>query len=71
MLKGISNKAEVLEFFSKWLNKEYFAIDEDDELLNKLILASANDLINEDVDYWANQSVKVLYNQAKSKLLGE
>lgn len=71
MLTGISNKAEVLSFFTKWLEKEYPIIDEDDELFTRLILASADDLIQDDVDYWANQSVKVLFEQSKLKLIGE
>lgn len=71
MLTNISTKQEILEFFDKWLQKEYFVIDEDDALLNKLILASADDLVSEDVDYWANTSVKTLYQQAKQRLLGE
>ena len=70
MLTGISTKSEVLQFFTNWLEKEYPTIDSDDELLQKLILASADDLINSDVDYWANQSVRVLYQSAKNKLLG-
>ena len=70
MLTGISTQSEVLQFFTNWLEKEYPIIDSDDELLQKLILASADDLINADVDYWANQSVRVLYQSAKNKLLG-
>ena len=70
MLTGISTQSEVLQFFTNWLEKEYPTIDSDDELLQKLILASADDLINSDVDYWANQSVRVLYQSAKNKLLG-
>jgi hypothetical protein len=34
------------------------------------MLASADDLIQDDLDYWANQSVKVLFEQSKNKLLG-
>lgn len=71
MLTGISNRNEVLSFFTKWLEKEYPIIDEDDDLFTRLILASADDLIQDDVDYWANQSVKVLFEQSKLKLLGE
>ena len=71
MLTGISTKEEVLTFFTKWLEKEYPIIDEDDELFTRLVLASADDLINDDLDYWANQSVKVLFEQSKLKLLGE
>lgn len=71
MLTGISNKDEVLSFFTKWLEKEYPIIDDDDELFTRLILASADDLIQDDVDYWANQSVKVLFEQSKLKLIGE
>ena len=70
MLTGISTQSEVLQFFTNWLEKEYPTIDSDDELLQKLILASADDLINTDVDYWANQSVRILYQSAKDKLLG-
>jgi hypothetical protein len=71
MLTGISTKEEVLTFFTKWLEKEYPIIDDDDELFTRLMLASADDLINDDLDYWANQSVKVLFEQSKLKLLGE
>ena len=70
MLTGISTQLEVLQFFTKWLEKEYPIIDNDDELLQKLMIASADDLIAIDVDYWANQSVRVLYQSAKNKLLG-
>jgi hypothetical protein len=71
MLIGISTKEEVLTFFTKWLEKEYPIIDDDDELFTRLVLASADDLIQDDLDYWANQSVKVLFEQSKLKLLGE
>lgn len=71
MLTGISNRAEVLSFFTKWLEREYPIIDDDDELFTRLVLASADDLIQDDVDYWANQSVKVLFEQSKLKLIGE
>ena len=70
MLTGISTQLEVLQFFTNWLEKEYPIIDNDDELLQKLMIASADDLIAIDVDYWANQSVRVLYQSAKNKLLG-
>ena len=71
MLTGISNRTEVLSFFTKWLEREYPIIDDDDELFTRLVLASADDLIQDDVDYWANQSVKVLFEQSKLKLIGE
>jgi len=70
MLTGISTKEEVLTFFTKWLEKEYPIIDDDDELFTRLMLASADDLIQDDLDYWSNQSVKVLFEQSKNKLLG-
>ena len=70
MLTGISNKEEVLAFFTKWLEREYPIIDDDDQLFTRLVLASADDLIQDDVDYWANQSVKVLFEQSKNKLIG-
>ena len=70
MLTGISTKEEVLTFFTKWLEKEYPIIDDDDKLFTRLVLASADDLIQDDLDYWANQSVKVLFEQSKNKLLG-
>lgn len=70
MLTGTSTQSEVLQFFTRWLEKEYPIIDNDDELLQKLIIASADDLIKNDVDFWANQSVRVLYQSAKNKLLG-
>jgi len=70
MLTGISSREEVLAFFTKWLEREYPIIDDDDELFSRLVLASADDLIQDDVDYWANQSVKVLFEQSKNKLIG-
>jgi hypothetical protein len=72
MLTGISTKEDVLTYLSKWLDREYPIIDEDDELFTRLILASADDFINDDgADYWGNQSVKTLFQRAKDKLLGE
>ena len=72
MLTGISTKEDVLTYLSKWLDREYPIIDEDDELFTRLILASADDLINDDgADYWGDQSVKTLFQRAKDKLLGE
>ena len=71
MLTGISTKEEVLEFFIKWYDKEFTVLDDDDSLVRDLMIASADDLIAEDVDYWANESVRKLYQLAKSKLLGE
>lgn len=70
MLTGISTKDEVLQFFINWLNKEYSIIDEDDELIYKLRVACADDLIGDDVDYWANNSVKDLFRAVESKLQG-
>jgi hypothetical protein len=72
MITGISNKEDVLNFLSKWLDREYPIIDEDDELFTRLILASADDLINDDgADYWGNNSVKTLFQRAKDKITGE
>lgn len=71
MLTGISTKQEVLDFFIKWYDKEFTVLDDDDSLVRDLMIASADDLITEDVDYWSNTSVKQLYQSAKSKLLGE
>ena len=71
MLTGISTKQEVLDFFIKWYDKESTVLDDDDSLVRDLMIASADDLITEDVDYWSNESVKKLYQAAKSKLLGE
>jgi len=70
MLIGISTKNEVLQFFTNWLEKEFPVIDEDDEILQKLIIASADDLISQDIDYWANESVRKLYQHSYDKLLG-
>jgi hypothetical protein len=71
MLIGISTKEDVLNHFTKWLEREYPIIDEDDELYNRLILASVDDLINDDgADYWGDQSVKTLFQRAKDKLQG-
>jgi len=72
MLIGISTKQDVLNHFTKWLEREYPIIDEDDELYNRLIIASADDLINDDgADYWGDQSVKTLFERAKDKLQGK
>lgn len=71
MLTGISSKEEVLGFFAKWLDKEYPALTDDDVLYSRLILASADDIIADDVDYWSNTSVKTLYQAAHNKLIGE
>jgi hypothetical protein len=72
MLIGISTKQDVLNHFSKWLNKEYPIIDQDDDLYTQLIMASADDLINDDgADYWGDQSVKTLFERAKDKLQGK
>lgn len=71
MLTGISTKQEVLDFFIKWYDKEFTVLDDADSLVRDLMIASADDLIAEDVDYWSNESVKKLYQAAKSKLLGE
>jgi CTP:phosphocholine cytidylyltransferase-like protein len=71
MLTGISTKQEVLDFFIKWYDREFTVLDDDDSLVRDLMIASADDLIAEDVDYWSNESVKKLYQVAKSKLLGE
>jgi hypothetical protein len=72
MITGISTKEDVLNFLSKWLDREYPIIDEDDELFTRLILASADDLINDDgADYWGNNSVKTLFQRAKDKITGE
>ena len=58
MLTGISTKREVLDFFIKYLDNYYQ--DADDALLAQIIIAKAQELIDADVDYWANQSVKKL-----------
>ena len=71
MITGISTKEDVLNHFTKWLEREYPIIDEDDELYNRLIFACVDDLINEDgADYWGNRSVKTLFQRAKDKLQG-
>ena len=71
MLIGISTKQDVLNHFTKWLEREYPIIDQDDELYNQLIMASADDLINDDgADYWGDRSVKTLFQRAKDKLQG-
>jgi hypothetical protein len=71
MLTGISTKQDVLNNFSKWFEKEYPIIDSDDELYSRLVMASVDDLINEDgADYWGNESVKTLFQRAKHKLSG-
>lgn len=71
MLTGISTQSEVLEFFTKWLDREYPTLTDDDVVYNRLILASADDLIADDVDYWSNTSVKTLYQAAHDKLIAE
>jgi len=72
MLIGISTKQDVLNHFSKWLNKEYPIIDQDDDLYTQLIMASADDWINEDgAYYWGDRLVKTLFERAKDKLQGK
>lgn len=72
MLIGISTKEDVLTHFTKWLEREYPIIDQDDELYTQLIMASADDLINDDgADYWGDRSVKTLFERAKDKLQGK
>jgi vacuolar-type H+-ATPase subunit E/Vma4 len=70
MLIGISTKEEVMQFFINYAEKQIQVIDEDDELYFSLIVAAADDIVSNDVDFWANQSVKELLYQAKEKLLG-
>ena len=66
MLTGISTKEEVLSFFIKHMDNYYQ--DADDELLAQLIIAKAEELIAEDVDFWANQSVRKLRESAEDVL---
>jgi hypothetical protein len=66
MITGISTKDEVLSFFIKHVDNYYQ--DADDELLAQLIIAKAEELIAEDVDYWANQSVRELRRYAEDVL---
>ena len=66
MLTGISTKEEVLSFFIKHMDNYYQ--DSDDELLAQLIIAKAEELIAEDVDFWANQSVRKLRESAEDFL---
>ena len=63
MLTGISTKEEVLSFFIKYMDNYYQ--DANDELLAQLIIAKAEELIAEDVDFWANQSVRKLRESAE------
>jgi hypothetical protein len=71
MLTGICTHKEVLDFFAKYAEKEYPIIDDDDKLFFDLLIAGADDLIKDDVDYWANESVKKLLSTVIQKLKGE
>ena len=66
MLTGISTKREVLDFFIKYLDNYYQ--DADDALLAQIIIAKAQELIDADVDYWSNQSVRKLREVAEDIL---
>jgi hypothetical protein len=46
-------------------------LTDDDVLYSRLILASADDIIADDLDYWSNTSVKTLYQAAHNKLIGQ
>jgi hypothetical protein len=70
MITGISTKDEVVEFFAKWLEKQYPIIDEDDQLVNDLRIACADDIVADDVDYWANTSMWDLFRVVENRLLG-
>jgi hypothetical protein len=70
MITGISNKDEVVAFFAKWLEKQYPIIDEDDQLINDLRIACADDIVSDDVDRWANASMWDLFRVVENRLLG-
>ena len=58
MLTNLSTTHEVIQFFEMWLLRQNL-IASDDEY------QKACDLINDDVDFWANTSMWNLYNKAK------
>jgi len=62
MLIGISNKQDVLKWFIRYTDNQYQ--DPEDEALVQCLIAKAEELISEDVDYWANESVRKLHNTA-------
>ena len=66
MISGISTKQEVLDFFIKHIDNYYQ--DADDALLAQIIIAKAQELIDADVDYWSNQSVRKLREVAEDIL---
>lgn len=68
MITGICTKDEVLAFFTKYIEKQYRYHDEDEYLVAQLLIAKAEELISDDVDYWAQESVKKLHDLARDIL---
>lgn len=68
MITGISTKAEVLDHFTSYIEKQYRYHDEDEYLVAQLLIAKAEELISDDVDYWANESVRKLHDLARDIL---
>jgi hypothetical protein len=65
MLTGISTVDEVIEFFEVWLMKQGLFNPTEHNADDARIYQKACDLINDDVDFWANTPMWDLYNKAK------
>lgn len=59
MLTNICTKDEVLEHFNLWLMSKYdwLGLERCDEIMTR-----ANELLTEDLDYYADAGHRVLYN---------
>jgi hypothetical protein len=66
MFTGISTKEEVLNWFIRYTDNQYQDAD-DQEYVNKLIRI-ADELISDDVDYWANESVRKLHDTVRERV---
>lgn len=69
MITGICTKDEVLTHFTKYIEKQYRYHDEDEYLVAQLLIAKAEELISDDVDYWANESIRKLHDFARDVLI--
>ena len=66
MLTGISTVDEVIEFFEVWLLKQNLFNANEYMPKDAYIHAKACELIEQDVDFWANRPMWDLYNTAKN-----
>jgi len=66
MITGISTKQEVLNWFIRYTDNQYQDAD-DQEYVNKLIRI-ADELISDDVDYWANESIRKLHDTIRERV---